>query len=340
MLFIITENSKTDSNTINMFDYCNNRRTNEMKYIPNLIPEKSQVLKDYFKISKHSTQNSNHFLIFLRWFSGVFFLFFALASLKHPLLTLLFGFIGFMILPPGHKWIERKFRFCFTTKIKSIFGIVLFLFSIPLLGHYDTIDKKEAHLLKIKADEKEKIRVEFERKERIRNDSLIFYIDLTSKLTDKHKTDQALKQLKKANIFADLPEDKVKIEFERNNISFVKAFDFVKSEKYKSALPILDTLISKDQSRSDLFYNRALCYSKTGKIKEAVVDCLKAMQLGDKKADKLYNKINPIKRRIAYYVTRCCDGSTSGSTGRGTCSHHGGVCNWSEPVYEEYRKYE
>jgi len=24
--------------------------------------------------------------------------------------------------------------------------------------------------------------------------------------------------------------------------------------------------------------------------------------------------------------TKCCDGTTSSSTGRGTCSHHGGVC--------------
>jgi len=25
-------------------------------------------------------------------------------------------------------------------------------------------------------------------------------------------------------------------------------------------------------------------------------------------------------------VTQCCDGTTSSSTGQGTCSHHGGVC--------------
>jgi hypothetical protein len=24
----------------------------------------------------------------------------------------------------------------------------------------------------------------------------------------------------------------------------------------------------------------------------------------------------------------CCDGSRSGATGRGACSHHGGVCRW------------
>ena len=30
---------------------------------------------------------------------------------------------------------------------------------------------------------------------------------------------------------------------------------------------------------------------------------------------------------IELFSTTCCDGSSSTSTGRGTCSHHGGVCS-------------
>src|SRR5690606_41486298 len=93
-------------------------------------------------------------------------------------------------------------------------------------------------------------------------------------------------------------------------------------------------------SNDELLYSRALCYSKSGQTADAVRDCRKAMKLGNKEANKLHEKINPIKKRIAYYVTRCCDGTTSNAKGRGACSHHGGVCNWNEPVYEEYRKYE
>lgn len=312
-----------------------------MRYVPNLIPEKAQVLKEYFKADNLPNKKSKNMKIdFLRWVVGVLFLLIALSSLKHPLLTLLFGFIGFMILPPGHNWIEKKFRFSFTTKMKSILGIVLFLFSIPLLGHYNTVDKKEAHLLKIKTEHEQKLKAEEELKEKIRNDSLVFYIGASSQLTNKHKTEEAVKKLKKAVGFASLPEDKTKIAFEEKNILSVKAFDLVKSEKYRLALPILDTLITQDQNNSNLYYNRAICYSKTGKIREAVTDCKIATQLGDKNADKLHNKINPIKNRIVGYITRCCDGSTSGSSGRGTCSHHGGVCDWNEPIYEEYRKYE
>jgi|GEM_PF-6676277 len=38
------------------------------------------------------------------------------------------------------------------------------------------------------------------------------------------------------------------------------------------------------------------------------------------------------------YSTRsiCCDGTTSSSTGRGTCSHHGGVCGYEKVPYKEY----
>lgn len=311
-----------------------------MRYVSNLIPEKSQVLKHYFKGNTHEIKKSNPSLKMLRWIGGVFFLLIALLFIKHLLLTILFGFLGFMILPSGHNWIEKKLRFILTAKIKSVFAFIILLFSLPLLGHYNDVDEKEAHLLKLKLQKEARITAELERKEKIRNDSLTYFINASSQFADKHKIDEASKQLKKAALFSKLPVDKNRIAVEENKISTIKAFDLVKAEKYKLALPQLDSLILKEENNPNLFYNRALCYSKTAKIKEAVSDCLKAMQLGDKKADKLYNKINPIKKRIVGYITRCCDGSTSGSTGRGTCSHHGGVCDWSEPIYQEYRKYE
>ncbi|WP_264537942.1 tetratricopeptide repeat protein [Flavobacterium sp. N1736] len=311
-----------------------------MRYIPNLIPEKSKVLPHYFIENIILKKKSNPFLFFLKWFIGILFLLFALLYLKHPIISLIFGFIGFIILPFGHNWLEKKFRFSLTTKIKSVFVCVVLLFFLPLLGHYNSVDKKEAYLLKLKLEKEGKERAEFERFEKIRNDSLTYYITASSQFADKHQTDKALKELKIAGLFSKLPADADRITLEENKISAIKTFDLVKAGKYKLAIPQLDTLISKEGNNPNLFYNRAFCFSKTGKIKEAVDDCLQAMQLGDKKADKLYNSINPIKKRVAYYVTRCCDGSTSGSSGRGTCSHHGGVCNWREPVYEEYRKYE
>lgn len=64
------------------------------------------------------------------------------------------------------------------------------------------------------------------------------------------------------------------------------------------------------------------------------------MKMGSTEAEKSYNKFNPLRKKVISYTTRCCDGTSSSSKGRGTCSHHGGVCNWNEPIYEEYRQYE
>lgn len=46
------------------------------------------------------------------------------------------------------------------------------------------------------------------------------------------------------------------------------------------------------------------------------------------------------KNVIVGYCTKCKDGtrSPSCSTGKGTCSHHGGVLQWNAPVYER-KKY-
>lgn len=317
-----------------------NDRNNYMKYVPNLIPEKAKVLNHYFKGNIYQTKKTKPFQKFLRWSGGLFFLLWALLSLNHPLLSLFLGSIGFLIIPPGHNWIEKKFRFHLTTKIKSIFGMVLFLFSIPLLAHYHSIDKKEADLLKIKIAQEEKQKLELQKQEKVRNDSLTFYINATTYQANKHKVNEAEKLLSRASFFAQLPVDREKIAIEKNNIFRIKTFDLINSGQHKAAIPFLDTLINENGSNGDLFLKRAICYSKIGNILKAVSDCKIAMQSGDKDAEKLHNKINPLKKRIAYYVTRCCDGSTSNSTGRGTCSHHGGVCDWSEPVYEEYRKYE
>ncbi len=312
-----------------------------MRYVPNLIPDKSKVLRDYFKGDIYEPhQQPNKLLTVLGWVFGVFFLIGAIASITHPVLTLVFGLLGFILLPPGHRWLERKLRFRFTTKAKSIVGAALFIGAMPLSSHYNDIDKQEALQLKVKTEQEQKTKAEAEKKEQERKDSLNYHIQLADKLEQEHKTDEATKQLEYALAFASTQADKDQISKERIGVSAIKTFDLVKAGKYQTALPELTSLIAQDGNSSNLLYNRAICYSKTGKIQEAVTDCKAAMQLGNSDAEKLHNQINPIRKRVAYYVTRCCDGTTSSSKGRGACSRHGGVCDWNEPVYEESRKYE
>ncbi|MDD3048812.1 MAG: hypothetical protein PHQ89_02325 [Bacilli bacterium] len=47
-------------------------------------------------------------------------------------------------------------------------------------------------------------------------------------------------------------------------------------------------------------------------------------------------------KEITGYCTLCNDGtrSPSCSTGRGTCSHHGGVAQWNAPIYSTVSHYE
>lgn len=311
-----------------------------MRYVPNLIPDKSKVLRDYFKGDIYEPRKPNQLLTVLGWIFGVFFLIYALASISHPLLTLIFGLLGFILLPPVHRWIERKLRFRLTTKIKSFLVTAIFISTMPLTSHYISIDKKEALQLKQKTEYEVKQKEEADKKELERKDSLNYHILLANNLKQEHKTNEATKQLSLALAFALTQTDKDQISKERIAISAIKTFDLVKAGNYQAALPELNNLIAQDSNNSDLLYNRAICYSKIGKIQEAVTDLKPLVQLGNSDAIKLHDKINPIKKRITGYHRQCCDGSISYSEGRGTCSGHGGVCDWNVPEYEEYRKYE
>lgn len=311
-----------------------------MRYVPNLIPDNSKVLPDYFKGNIYNTTKKKPLRDAILWIISVFFLITALVFISHPIITLIFGLIGFILIPPGHLFLERKLKFKLTSKIKAIATSVLYISSVPLVNHYIDVEQKIAYEQK-RTDEKTAKEKEIaDQKEQQRKDSLAFYIGQSNHLAQENKIDEANKQLQYAMTFASLPLEKEQIEKERISIATTKVFDLVKAGKYQKALPEINDLLSLDPSNSELRFNRAICYSKTGKIQEAVSDLKSFVRSGNSEAEKLYDRINPIKKRVAYYVTRCWDGSTSSAKGRGACSHHGGVKNWNEPVYEEYRKYE
>ncbi len=55
-----------------------------------------------------------------------------------------------------------------------------------------------------------------------------------------------------------------------------------------------------------------------------------------------YETVTTYERKITGYCTLCNDGTYSPTcaTGRGACSHHGGVKEWNAPVYSEVPKQE
>lgn len=311
-----------------------------MRYVPNLIPEKSKVLPDYFKGHIYKPTKKNPLRDILLWIIGILILLGALVSLKHPLLLLVFGLLGFILIPPGQRFLERKLKFRLTNKIKAIAASVLFIGSIPLTSHYTEVDKQEAYQQKLTDEKIAKEKAIDDEKDRQRKDSLTFYINKSGELAKVHKIEDASKQLQFALAFANSSTEIEQIKKGEIDISAVKAKDLVKAGKYQIALTEINNLLNSLPTNSDLQFSKALCLSKTGQIQEAVDELKPLIQSGNADAEKLLNQINPIRKRITGYHRQCCDGSTSYSTGQGTCSHHGGVCNWNVPEYEEYRKYE
>jgi len=311
-----------------------------MRYIPNLIPRHSRVLEDYFKVQPYAAKKKNTVLETLGWLFGIMFLLNALVHLLHPVLFFVLGGLGFLLLPPGHKWIEKKLRFSLTTKIKAVAVATLFIIAVPLTNHYNEVDQVKEEKLQLLAKKEEAKKKAEEQAEQERKDSLEFYLQTGRIALKKQNAAQGEVALAKAMQFVVADSERKLLEEEKIYIAALRSRELIKTGNYKKALTELNTLIAKSPGNDALFYSRALCYSKTGQMADAVSDCKKAMELGNEEADKLHEKINPIRKRVAYYVTRCCDGSTSYAKGRGACSHHGGVCDWNDPVYEEYRKYE
>lgn len=311
-----------------------------MKYYPGLIRPEMKVLPHYFKGEAYIPTKENKLLLFLWYISSICFFLVAFASIRHVGLALLLAIIGFILLPQGHQAIEKHLRFHLTTIPKLIACAILFIGIFPMTSHYTKADRIETAQLKVRMEEEAKVKAEEFRKNQVRLDSLSHYLQTGKDLIKSHHLAQSLQTLSYASIFAASQAEKNTIDQQVNIVNSIQANEFIKTGNYQKALPLINNLLAGDANNVDLRYQRALCYSKTGRIQEAVEDLKVAKNSDNVQAEKLYNKINPVKRRIVGYVTRCCDGSTSYSSGRGTCSHHGGVCNWNDPIYEESRKYE
>jgi tetratricopeptide (TPR) repeat protein len=176
----------------------------------------------------------------------------------------------------------------------------------------------------LKNSKEDSIRLENQRK-----DSITFYISKAEQFTINKKYQLAIDSYSKALDFS--PENK-------NQIQFSIADLYYQLKKYNAAIDKYEEL--KHINFGDtVFYQLALCYVGLSDKVNAVQYLRYAMNINSERANKLHDKINPIKKRIVGYTTLCCDGTTSKSKGRGACSKHGGVCNWNHPIYVEYREY-
>lgn len=248
-----------------------------------------------------------------------------------------FLLLGSLLFPPFHFLLEKWARFRFTWGIKTPTCLSIFILAVALSpagesnsGNSPVAGSTPADSAKEKRNSgQQAISADIDK---IRKDSLQFYTADAEKATKQKKYAKALLALDKALHFA--------LKTEEASLCQKKADVYYQSGKYEPAIDAYSGLISAGWHTGENLCQRAQCYNKLKKKQEAVDDLRAAMKLGNEDAEKLYDKINPVKRRITGTVIRCCDGSISHSQSRrGTCSHHGGVCDWNEPEYETYREY-
>ncbi|WP_343637080.1 hypothetical protein [Fluviicola sp.] len=234
-----------------------------------------------------------------------------------------------LILPHIFKWPLKK-------KVRNIVLITLLLLNVPFAIAFG---KERSRL-----EQNNKIQLLNERQakldEKQRIDDLNSCLQRVDSLYRKGEIDLALLELDKADLMAEKAAEKADVNLIRIEVSLAKTKQLMKKHQYNMAVDLLTSVLELDTSNTLVLYQRANCFVKIKRIEEAVKDAKKAMLLGHSDAGKLYDKINPLKKRIANYCTLCNDGTYSQATGQGACSYHGGVAKWNYPVYEISRKYE
>ena len=306
-----------------------------MPYQPDLIPKENSILPDYFNVKKAKSQSTKQKVSPLAVFLSIIFIGSGLLAYHYLLIAILLLFCGLSFTSVGKRWMERRGRFILTPKIRLLFCSALIILCLPLSAYYSQKDKDEAMALAAAQQRARAFSADSLHKENIRRDSLAVY------LRDPYHqvSAQSLNRLKSASRFTYSGDEKENLRKTINQVTLKLVNQLITLGKYQQAIPIIDDELEHGMRRAELLYQRAICNLKAGHTGLAVGDLGAAKNAGYKPAERLYNKVNPIRRRIAYYETLCADGSSSSATGRGACSWHGGVAEWNHPVYEEYRKY-
>lgn len=309
------------------------------QYIPGLIPEKYRVLPDYFRLSDPPAAQSAPAIINTVWWvlTGVG----AIISLLVWSIHWGFGFslllIAFFTAPKVRQAAEKAFRFRFTTVLKTAILCALTLYAAVMGQQYQAtlVTQKEAVRLRIVA--KQKADREQQRQQMRRIASVRTLLAQADKFVQKRTYDKAIR----------LYKESLRLTTEVNTTEQHQAWTglangYFQSQQYQLALQAYDHIVTTSAEEAEFRYKRALCYRKLGQKTEALTQLYQASNQGYAPASKLYNQLNPERKRVLYYQTVCCDGSYSPSNakGRGACSHHGGVCNWDKPIYQTYRQYD
>jgi tetratricopeptide (TPR) repeat protein len=161
-------------------------------------------------------------------------------------------------------------------------------------------------------------------------------LDSSNRLVTLGRTAFKKKRFSRANALFD---QALTVSPPNEDALFLKGWYFKETKQFDKAALLFARIGSSSEKHDEALVEEGLCLVKKNPA-QAVALFREASALNNSRASKLYNKYNPIRRRITGYITRCCDGTSSGARGRGACSHHGGVCNWNDTIYTKSRRYE
>jgi tetratricopeptide (TPR) repeat protein len=300
------------------------------KYIPNIIPEKHRILDEYFKDCP--TQSTDDKWSSLLEKTAKFFFIIAFLLLFFSIwVSISLALIASIISPKFHNLIEKKLNFKYTQRLR-LKSIAVLMLPVFIIGGNNYVEFKkqeqiaaEIELRRIEAEEnQQKLRA-------IRKDSLVMYVSLAESQIANRNFRKSIEYYKESLRFTD--------DDNRGGVTICLGNAYFELHDYKRALVEYEKSVTTD---AGYFYRKGVCYKKSRDTISALRNFKTASNLGHEESSKEYEKLNPMLKRVIAYRTRCCDGtySPSNSKGRGACSHHSGVCNWNEPQYQNYRKYE
>lgn len=304
-----------------------------MPYLPDLIPKDRKVIPEYFHKQPVGTQQpkADAGAVLL----GLVFLIIAVCFIRYAGFAALFGLLVISCTNGGRRWLERAGRFSLTGVARVVIYGLMILVSVPVyLGyvHQDEVDAAEraaAHARAVKFTADSLVQ------DSSRKVALYAVLDKASQMPP----DKGLELIGGTDSLVKTTAEKDSVEKLAGNLQFQVVQRQFARKDYEGSLRAVQQLLDHDHTKPELWYYRARCYIGLGKMQLAVNDLDSAKALNYKPADRLFEQVNPLKKRITGYCTLCADGSISFATGRGACSWHGGVAEWNHPMYETYRKY-
>jgi tetratricopeptide (TPR) repeat protein len=172
-------------------------------------------------------------------------------------------------------------------------NLILFILTLLIIScgpSQERLDKiaEEKKQIELEIQRVEQAELEIQHIEQARLDTIDLYSIRAQEHFKKNKISEAIFFLDTALSYTNKKE--------KDKLISKRASYYFKVRKYHDAIIDYTKLINNNVKPKSNYYERALCYEKLNKRQEAVNDLKEAIVFNNEDADKLHNRINPIKK--------------------------------------------